>query len=170
MQNQQKHLIIASAISFTAGIALTLTVFALACCPEKPKADFAPRPELSRRSTDPQIAHPRRFIEYKDKSGIWHNRPTPGFRPKEPTPEAKERFAKKLGLSEDQKRQIEENRQKDIKELDAIHEQMEALRQSAAKIRNNGRKNFEALLTPKQKEILKTMHPRLRRPQNSRRS
>ncbi len=78
-----------------------------------------------------------------------------GFHPDEMM---KERFAKKLNLTEEQKAQIEEFRKEDMKQMKPLFEQMDALRKQADELREQNKARFESVLTAEQKEILKTMH------------
>ena len=78
-----------------------------------------------------------------------------GFHPDE---KLKDRFAKKLNLTEEQKAQIEEFRKEDMKQMKPLFDQMDELRKQADELREQNKARFESVLTPEQKEILKTMH------------
>ena len=78
-----------------------------------------------------------------------------GFHPDEML---KDRFAKKLNLTEEQKAQIEEFRKEDMKQMKPLFEQMDELRKQADELREQNKARFESVLTAEQKEILKTMH------------
>lgn len=70
---------------------------------------------------------------------------------------ARKDFADKLGLSEEQKKKADELRQKGRERMEPIMAEMKKLREQAREIREENKKEFEALLTPEQKEILKDM-------------
>ena len=78
-----------------------------------------------------------------------------GFHPDEMM---KERFAKKLNLTDEQKAQIEEFRKEDMKQMKPLFEQMDALRKQADELREQNKARFESILTSEQKDILKAMH------------
>lgn len=78
-----------------------------------------------------------------------------GFHPDEML---KDRFAKKLNLTEEQKAQIEEFRKEDMKQMKPLFDQMDELRKQADELREQNKARFESVLTAEQKEILKTMH------------
>ena len=78
-----------------------------------------------------------------------------GFHPDEMM---KERFAKKLNLTEEQKAQIEEFRKEDMKQMKPLFEQMDALRKQADELRAQNKARVESILTSEQKDILKAMH------------
>lgn len=75
----------------------------------------------------------------------------------EPTPEMKARFAEKLGLSDEQKQQLDQFREEDMAKMKPLFEQMEALRTQISALRQQGRQHFESVLTDEQKVILQKM-------------
>ena len=78
-----------------------------------------------------------------------------GFHPDEMM---KERFAKKLNLTDEQKAQIEKFHEEDVKQMKPLFEQMDALRKQADELREQNKTRFESILTSEQKDILKAMH------------
>ena len=78
-----------------------------------------------------------------------------GFHPDEML---KDRFAKKLNLTDEQKAQIEEFRKEDMEQMKPLFEQMDELRKQADELREQNKARFESVLTPEQKDILKNMH------------
>ena len=70
----------------------------------------------------------------------------------------KERFEKRLNLTPEQKEKIEALHEKTKAEMKPIMDEMKTLREKADAIRENSKKEFEAVLTDEQREILKTMH------------
>ena len=78
-----------------------------------------------------------------------------GFHPDEMM---KERFAKKLNLTDEQKAQIEKFHEEDVKQMKPLFEQMDALRKQADELREQNKARFESILTSEQKDILKAMH------------
>ena len=87
-----------------------------------------------------------------------------------PTPEMREHFAKKLGLTDAQKEQLDKFRDEDMAKMKPLFEQMGALHEQMQELRKVNREHFESVLTDEQKEILKEMrakwkhhrhHPRM---------
>lgn len=66
----------------------------------------------------------------------------------------RENFAKKLDLTEEQQEKVSAIHQKSKDEMDDIKKQMKELRQKADIIRENNKKEFEAILTDDQKKKL----------------
>ena len=78
-----------------------------------------------------------------------------GFHPNEML---KERFAKKLNLTDEQKEQIEKFRKEDMEQMKPLFEQMDELRKKADELRQQNKARFESVLTAEQIDILKSMH------------
>lgn len=76
---------------------------------------------------------------------------------REPTPEMKEHFAKKLGLSEEQKATLEQYRQEDMVKMKPLFDEMDKLHAKIKDLRKANRARFESVLTDAQKEILQQM-------------
>lgn len=151
MDNERKKMLIAVGASFAAGIAVTLTVFSLSCCLEK---NHRPHPFPPMEATRP--LSPRPSVD-----AMHHGNERPNMRPDFHHPERamKDRFAEKLKLTEEQKVQIEQFRQDDMQKMEPLFKQMDELRQQADNLREANKARFESILTPEQKEILKTMRP-----------
>lgn len=179
MEQERKRLLITGGLAFVGGIAVTLTAFAIAFCPAKRYGhwrgawhDRAPYmmhmdrpmpPHHDARFDDRRPMPPHHDARFDDR------RPAPrphalkdlrrpgkdGFHPDEML---KDRFAKKLNLTEEQKVQIEEFRKEDMKQMKPLFDQMDELRKQADELREQNKARFESVLTPEQKEILKTMH------------
>lgn len=77
----------------------------------------------------------------------------------EPSAEMKERFAKKLGLTDEQKATLEKYREEDLAKMKPLFDQMEDIRAQMKEIWKENRAHFESVLTDEQKEILKKMKP-----------
>ena len=155
MEKARKHLFIASGIAFAAGIAVTLTTFALTFCPER---DYA-RWHKHWRAEYPVVATAQPLpphIRFDHRRPEDLRRPGhPGFHPR---PEMKERFARRLGLTDEQKAQIEQFRKEDMAKMAPLFEQMDELRKQADELRKENKARFESVLTPEQKEILQEIH------------
>jgi TolA-binding protein len=76
---------------------------------------------------------------------------------KEPTPEMKERFAKKLGLSDEQKATLEKYRKEDMAKMKPLFDEMDRIKGELDDLRQANRARFESVLTDEQKEILQQM-------------
>lgn len=72
--------------------------------------------------------------------------------------ERKDEFVKRLNLTPEQKEKAEALHEKNKAAMKPIMDEMKILREKADSLREESRKEFEALLTDEQKEILKTMH------------
>lgn len=179
MEQERKRLLITGGLAFVGGIAVTLTAFAIAFCPAKRyghwrgawhdrapymmRMDRAMPPHHDARFDDRRPMPPHHDARFDDR------RPAPrphalkdlrrpgkdGFHPDEML---KDRFAKKLNLTEEQKAQIEEFRKEDMKQMKPLFDQMDELRKQADELREQNKARFESVLTAEQKEILKTMH------------
>ena len=155
MEKARKHLFIASGIAFAAGVAVTLTTFALTFCPER---DYA-RWHKHWRAEHPVVATvqplpPHMRFDHR-RPGDLRRPGHPGFHPR---PEMKERFVKRLGLTDEQKAQIEQFRKEDMAKMAPLFEQMDELRKQADELRKENKARFESVLTPEQKEILQEIH------------
>lgn len=89
--------------------------------------------------------------------GKGHHKKAFGQERREPTEEMKARFAEKLGLTDEQKAQLEQYRAEDMAKIEPLFKQMEELRAQLRELRQAGRAHFESVLTDEQKEILQTM-------------
>lgn len=68
-----------------------------------------------------------------------------------------EKFAKELGLTEEQKAQADKIREEGREKLKPIMKEMKALREKADKMREENMKEFEKILTPEQKAKMEKM-------------
>ncbi len=179
MEQERKRLLITGGLAFIGGIAVTLTAFAIAFCPAKRYGhwrgawhDRAPYmmhmdrpmpPHHDARFDDRRPMPPHHDARFDDRRPM--SRPhalkdlrRPGKDGFHPDEMLKDRFAKKLNLTEEQKAQIEEFRKEDMKQMKPLFEQMDELRKQADELREQNKARFESVLTPEQKEILKAMH------------
>lgn len=65
-----------------------------------------------------------------------------------------EKFAKELGLTEEQKAQADKIRKEGREKVKPVMEEMKALREKADQLREENMKEFEKILTPEQKAKL----------------
>lgn len=165
MEQERKKLLITGGLAFVGGIAVTLTAFAIAFCPAKRHGHW--RGAWHDRA--PYMMHMDRPMPPRHDARFDDRRPMPprhglkdlrrpgkdGFHPDEMM---KERFAKKLNLTDEQKAQIEKFHEEDVKQMKPLFEQMDALRKQADELREQNKARFESILTSEQKDILKTMH------------
>ena len=169
MEKGRKNMLIAAGAAFAGGVAVTLTVLALAFCPAKRHGMWhggwhrdMPRAEMSL----PTRHHPEgrfdgeRHREWKhraDRGDAPRRFGHPGFHPERAL---KHRFAEKLQLTDEQKAQIEQFRKEDMAQMEPLFKQMDDLRAKADKLREENKARFESVLTDEQKEILAAMHER----------
>lgn len=162
-------MLIAVGAAFAGGVAVTLTVLALAFCPAKRHGMWhggwhrdMPRAEMRL----PTRHHPEgrfdgeRHREWKyraDRGDAPRRFGHPGFHPERAL---KHRFAEKLQLTDEQKAQIEQFRKEDMAQMEPLFKQMDDLRAKADKLREENKARFESVLTDEQKEILAAMHER----------
>lgn len=71
-----------------------------------------------------------------------------------------DRFAKDLGLSEEQIAKADKIREDGRKKVEPLMKQMDELRRQADELRKENMKEFEAILTPEQKKRLEEMKAR----------
>ena len=169
MEKGRKNMLIAAGAAFAGGVAVTLTVLALAFCPAKRHGMWhggwhrdMPRAEMRL----PTRHHPEgrfdgeRHREWKyraDRGDAPRRFGHPGFHPERAL---KHRFAEKLQLTDEQKVQIEQFRKEDMAQMEPLFKQMDDLRAKADKLREENKARFESVLTDEQKEILAAMHER----------
>lgn len=169
MEKGRKNMLIAVGAAFAGGVAVTLTVLALAFCPAKRHGMWhggwhrdMPRAEMRL----PTRHHPEgrfdgeRHREWKyraDRGDAPRRFGHPGFHPERAL---KHRFAEKLQLTDEQKAQIEQFRKEDMAQMEPLFKQMDDLRAKADKLREENKARFESVLTDEQKEILAAMHER----------
>lgn len=162
-------MLIAAGAAFAGGVAVTLTVLALAFCPAKRHGMWhggwhrdMPRAEMRL----PTRHHPEgrfdgeRHREWKyraDRGDAPRRFGHPGFHPERAL---KHRFAEKLQLTDEQKAQIEQFRKEDMAQMEPLFKQMDDLRAKADKLREENKARFESVLTDEQKEILAAMYER----------
>lgn len=169
MEKGRKNMLIAAGAAFAGGVAVTLTVLALAFCPAKRHGMWhggwhrdMPRAEMRL----PTRHHPEgrfdgeRHREWKyraDRGDAPRRFGHPGFHPERAL---KHRFAEKLQLTDEQKAQIEQFRKEDMAQMEPLFKQMDDLRAKADKLREENKARFESVLTDEQKEILAAMYER----------
>lgn len=169
MEKGRKNMLIAAGAAFAGGVAVTLTVLALAFCPAKRHGMWhggwhrdMPRAEMRL----PTRHHPEgrfdgeRHREWKhraDRGDAPRRFGHPGFHPERAL---KHRFAEKLQLTDEQKAQIEQFRKEDMAQMEPLFKQMDDLRAKADKLREENKARFESVLTDEQKETLAAMHER----------
>ena len=169
MEKGRKNMLIAAGAAFAGGVAVTLTVLALAFCPAKRHGMWhggwhrdMPRAEMRL----PTRHHPEgrfdgeRHREWKhraDRGDAPRRFGHPGFHPERAL---KHRFAEKLQLTDEQKAQIEQFRKEDMAQMEPLFKQMDDLRAKADKLREENKARFESVLTDEQQEILAAMHER----------
>ena len=165
MEQERKRLLITGGLAFVGGIAVTLTAFAIAFCPAKRyghwrSAGYDRAPYMMRMDRSMPPHHDARFDDRRPepRPHVLKDLRRPGKDGFHPDEMMKERFAKKLNLTDEQKAQIEQFRQEDMKQMKPLFEQMDQLRKQADELREQNKARFESVLTPEQKEILKTMH------------
>lgn len=178
MEQNRKYLLLTGAGAFVAGVAVTLTVFALTFCPARDYAKWhkhwrAQHPVAAMVQPMPGPFHhdgvrgsgkhgPDGRFEHRGARGGDMRRPDdlrrPGHPDFHPQKDMKDRFAKRLGLTDEQKKQIEEFRREDMKKMEPLFKQMDELRQQADALRAENKARFESVLTAEQKEILQKMH------------
>jgi len=146
MEKNEKKLVTTIAVSFVAGVVVTLGILTFGCCPKH----HGPRGQFMAPPAQVEMGAPMA----KHHHGFHH-----GFKGKhfEPTPEMKERFAQRLGLTDEQKQKLEEMRQADMAKMEPLFKQADELHQKIKELRKVNREHFESVLTDGQKEILKEM-------------
>lgn len=169
MEKGRKNMLIAAGAAFAGGVAVTLTVLALAFCPAKRHGMWhggwhrdMPRAEMRL----PTRHHPEgRFDGERHRE--WKHRADRGDAPRRfghlgfhPERALKHRFAEKLQLTDEQKAQIEQFRKEDMAQMEPLFKQMDDLRAKADKLREENKARFESVLTDEQKEILAAMYER----------
>ena len=169
MEKGRKNMLIAAGAAFAGGVAVTLTVLALAFCPAKRHGMWhggwhrdMPRAEMrlpTRHHSEGRFDGERhREWKYRADRGDAPRRfGHPGFHPERAL---KHRFAEKLQLTDEQKAQIEQFRKEDMAQMEPLFKQMDDLRAKADKLREENKARFESVLTDEQKEILAAMYER----------
>ena len=102
-----------------------------------------------------ELVKPKAHHNKGPRMGFHHKKGFHQF--KEPTPEMKERFAQKLGLSDEQKATLEQYRTEDMAKMKPLFDEMEKIKGKIEELRKANRARFESVLTDEQKEILKQM-------------
>ena len=169
MEKGRKNMLIAAGAAFAGGVAVTLTVLALAFCPAKRHGMWhggwhrdMPRAEMRL----PTRHHPEgrfdgeRHREWKHRADLGDAPRRFGHQGFHPERALKHLFAEKLQLTDEQKAQIEQFRKEDMAQMEPLFKQMDDLRAKADKLREENKARFESVLTDEQKEILAAMHER----------
>ncbi len=142
---EKKNFWIAVGGGFIAGVGVALIVSTL-CCAQAPKnmsmAEAMPQKiEMMKKAHHMKGHHARHFMG----------------RHAMPTPEMREHFAKKLGLTDEQKAQLDKFRDEDMAKMKPLFDEMDTLHAKMEELRKVNRAHFESVLTDEQKEILKNM-------------
>lgn len=160
MEKTEKKLWIIGCASFVAGVATTLTVLSLWCCPphygHKPFHHFHPQAVEMTAHKGGDMAQIRHHHHRHHLDFAAHH--------PEPTSEMKAKFAERLGLTDEQKEKLEQMRQEDMAKMAPLFEQMKTLRQQMRDLRKTNRAHFESVLTDAQKEILQKMKAEHQKP------
>ena len=134
---EKKNFWIAVSGGFLAGIGVMLLLGTLYSYPRPCHKHMRPMPPRIE-----MMHHHGHHMKHK-----WH----------EPSAEMKEHFAKKLGLTDEQKATLEKFRDEDMAKMKPLIEQMEGIRGQMKELWKENRAHFESVLTDEQKEILKNM-------------
>jgi len=148
---EKKNFWIAVGGGFIAGVGTALIVSTL-CCAQAPKntsmAEAMPQKiEMMKKAHHMKGHHARHFMKDGHFKGPHHM----------PTPEMREHFAKKLGLTDEQKAQLDKFRDEDMAKMKPLFDEMDTLHAKMEELRKVNRAHFESVLTDEQKEILKNM-------------
>ena len=134
---EKKNFWIAVSGGFLAGIGAALLVATLYSFPSPCHRHMHHRP--------PRIE----MMQHGKHMGHWQK----------PSAEMREHFAKKLGLTAEQKATLDKYREEDMAKMEPLMNQMNELRAQMKELWKENRAHFESVLTDEQKEILKTMKP-----------
>lgn len=170
MGQGKKHILIAAGVAFVCGVAVSLAAMSLCNCPKKRHRMERPRMAIEQTvgkkhdGMKKRFEHAPRHEGRVDKFGREERFDKHAklmgehFRRRSDGAEMKERFAKKLKLTDEQKAQIEAFRKEDMAKIEPLFAKMDELRKEADKLRDANKARFESILTPEQKEILADMH------------
>jgi len=144
---------------FVAGVGTALLVSSLCCGAKNIPADVstATPPQVEMMQHKPHAM--KGDMANRDARFNHRHMPDRFARHHEPTPEMKARFAEKLGLTDEQKEQLDKIRQEDMAKMEPLFKKMDDLQAEIRALREANRAHFESILTDEQKEILKTMRP-----------
>lgn len=145
---EKKTVWIALGSGLVAGLVAALIMCTVCCnmpCKNKGMPVFPARMEMMKH----KMHHKGPHMGFHHKKGF--------HKFKEPTPEMKERFAQKLGLSDEQKATLEQYRKEDMAKMKPLFEEMEKVKGKIEELRKANRARFESVLTDEQKEILQKM-------------
>ena len=152
MSNETKKVCLIAVGSCLAGVVVTFLLMHFCCC----ACGQHKRPEFM-----PMAAQQQMMMHHKHHKMHTQGKPhhANAFEHKfhEPSAEMKAKFAEKLGLTDEQKAQLEQYRNEDMAKIEPLFKQMEELRGKLRELREAGRAHFESVLTDEQKEILQTM-------------
>ena len=145
---EKKTIWIALGSGLVAGLVAAVIVCTVCCnmpCKNKGMPEFPVRMEMMQHKMHHKGA----------PMGFHHKRGFHKF--KEPTPEMKERFAKKLGLSDEQKATLEQYGKEDMAKMKPLFDEMDRIKGEIKTLSKANRARFESVLTDEQKEILQQM-------------
>lgn len=150
MNKETKNICLVAIGSCLAGVIVTFLLMQFWCCGGQHK-----RPEFM-----PMAAQQHMMMRHGHNGmhhGKGHHHHALQQKYHEPSAEMKARFAEKLGLTDEQKAQLEKYRNEDMAQIEPLFKQMEEFRGQLRELREAGRAHFESVLTDEQKEILQTM-------------
>lgn len=154
----KKNFWIAVGGGFIAGIGTALIASTLCFSPvNAPNGVMPEKIEMMK-----QVHHAKHHPDMRGHKGKHFGKPHHGHFGKRPevTAEMREHFAKKLGLTDEQKAQLDKFRDEDMAKMEPLFKQMGELHAKMEELRKVNRAHFESVLTDEQKEILKTMKPK----------
>lgn len=136
--------------SYAAGMLVAFLMVCFCCCPGH---------NYKNHKVMPMTPQQQVMLQHQGMHHHGRHHRGPDFRRQhhEPTAEMKARFAEKLGLTDEQKAQLEQYRNEDMAKMEPLMKQMDELRTQIRELRKAGRAHFESVLTDEQKEILQTM-------------
>lgn len=145
---EKKTVGIALISGLAAGL-LSALIICTTCCGLPCKNKMMPAFEGNQMMMKHKMHHKGAHHGFHHKKGVheW----------KEPTAEMKENFAKKLGLSDEQKATLEQYRNEDMAKMKPLFDEMKRIKGEIKELRKANRARFESVLTDAQKEILQQM-------------
>lgn len=97
---------------------------------------------------------PRPFMPSQAEEGMLPPPPPAHEMPHKVRKEMADKFAKDLGLTEEQKAQADKIRKDGREKMEPLMKEMKTLREKMDKLREDNMKDFEKILTPEQKDKL----------------
>lgn len=140
----KKNFFMAVGGGFIAGLGTALLVCSFCC---------APKPQMMSNNMPLKLEMLQQHRHHHMKPGFHHK----NFKHRQFSEEMKEHFAQKLGLTDEQKQQLDKFRDEDMAKMKPLMEQMKDLKKQIREVRKESRAHFESVLTDEQKATLKTM-------------